>query len=124
MTSDGSANPYPGLAPLLEGDVERFHGRRKLLGRLLEALKARRCVVVLGPPGAGKTSLVRAGAVPHRRCEAGQRWRWDGVDFEVLQPTPEGHATALKSNAPEGTTWEPGDLVDFRGRQLSVESVE
>jgi competence protein ComEC len=22
----------------------------------------------------------------HRRCEAGQNWRWDGVDFEVVHP--------------------------------------
>ena len=24
----------------------------------------------------------------HRRCEAGQRWHWDGVEFEVLHPQP------------------------------------
>ncbi|HEU0153756.1 MAG TPA: DNA internalization-related competence protein ComEC/Rec2 [Arenimonas sp.] len=24
----------------------------------------------------------------HGACVAGQRWRWDGVDFEVLHPTP------------------------------------
>jgi competence protein ComEC len=38
--------------------------------------------------------LVRARAVdiPHRRCEMGQRWRWDGVDFEVLHPTAADHA--------------------------------
>jgi competence protein ComEC len=35
------------------------------------------------------------------RCEAGQRWVWDGVDFEVLQP-PAGayeQQPALKANA-------------------------
>lgn len=26
---------------------------------------------------------------PERRCLAGQHWRWDGVDFEVLHPSPE-----------------------------------
>jgi competence protein ComEC len=31
---------------------------------------------------------------PHRHCEAGQRWRWDGVDFEVLHPTAADHALA------------------------------
>lgn len=25
---------------------------------------------------------------PHQRCEAGQQWRWDGVLFEVLHPSP------------------------------------
>ena len=27
-------------------------------------------------------------AEPAQRCVAGQRWRWDGVDFEVLHPQP------------------------------------
>lgn len=34
-----------------------------------------------------------------QRCVAGQRWRWDGVDFEVLHPRPEDYAAAGKSNA-------------------------
>ena len=25
-------------------------------------------------------------APEHRRCKAGQRWRWDGVDFELIHP--------------------------------------
>ena len=29
--------------------------------------------------------LLRAG-VPHRRCDAGQSWDWDGVRFELLHP--------------------------------------
>ncbi len=32
------------------------------------------------------------------RCEAGQRWEWDGVRFEVLHPTPEVYEAALKPN--------------------------
>lgn len=26
--------------------------------------------------------------LPARTCEAGMRWRWDGVDFEILHPEP------------------------------------
>ncbi|MBI2768757.1 MAG: DNA internalization-related competence protein ComEC/Rec2 [Burkholderiales bacterium] len=33
------------------------------------------------------------------RCTAGQRWHWDGVDFEVLQPQAEDYETRNKSNA-------------------------
>ncbi|MDP1900958.1 MAG: DNA internalization-related competence protein ComEC/Rec2 [Rubrivivax sp.] len=40
-----------------------------------------------------------ARSVPQRRCDAGQRWEWDGVRFEVLHPLPGDHAMALKSNA-------------------------
>ncbi len=38
-------------------------------------------------------------SVPHRRCEAGQAWTWDGVHFEVLHPLAADHAQAAKSNA-------------------------
>ena len=34
-----------------------------------------------------------------RRCAAGQRWRWDGVDFEVLSPPAQDYELDLKSNA-------------------------
>ncbi len=33
------------------------------------------------------------------RCVAGQVWRWDGVDFEVLHPLTLDYAAANKSNA-------------------------
>jgi competence protein ComEC len=36
----------------------------------------------------------------HVHCAAGQRWRWDGVDFEILHPQPGSYAShALKANA-------------------------
>ncbi len=42
-------------------------------------------------------------AQPHRRCEAGQAWDWDGVRFEVLHPRaqdyPAGDGAAVKPNA-------------------------
>ena len=37
--------------------------------------------------------------LPNSRCDAGQRWEWDGVSFEWLHPTPAEHAAARKSNA-------------------------
>ncbi|MES2385201.1 MAG: DNA internalization-related competence protein ComEC/Rec2 [Pseudomonadota bacterium] len=36
---------------------------------------------------------------PSQRCVAGQRWAWDGVDFEVLHPYAGDYATTLKPNA-------------------------
>ena len=33
------------------------------------------------------------------RCVAGQHWRWDGVDFEVLHPSALDYDAATKSNA-------------------------
>ncbi len=62
--------------------------------RLLAALPVR----ALSSSLADDHPLRHAGP-PHRRCDAGQRWVWDGVAFEVLHPTPSEHAAALKSNA-------------------------
>jgi competence protein ComEC len=36
---------------------------------------------------------------PVTRCEAGQHWQWDGVDFEFLHPLPRDYGTAQKPNA-------------------------
>lgn len=33
------------------------------------------------------------------RCEAGQHWQWDGVNFDVLRPLATDYAAGLKSNA-------------------------
>ena len=36
---------------------------------------------------------------PATRCEAGQRWEWDGVRFEVLHPLAADYGTGLRANA-------------------------
>lgn len=36
---------------------------------------------------------------PMQRCERGQHWVWDGVQFDVLHPEPEDYARRLKPNA-------------------------
>ena len=42
---------------------------------------------------------LRAAGLPHRRCEAGQAWVWDGVRFEVLHPRAADHALLTQPNA-------------------------
>ena len=34
-----------------------------------------------------------------QRCMAGQRWQWDGVDFEILHPQAQDYDASAKSNA-------------------------
>ncbi|MBK9440406.1 MAG: DNA internalization-related competence protein ComEC/Rec2 [Comamonadaceae bacterium] len=36
---------------------------------------------------------------PARRCEAGQHWQWDGVDFDVLHPSASDYGPTRKTNA-------------------------
>jgi competence protein ComEC len=50
----------------------------------------------------------------HTRCDDGQRWKWDGVHFEVLHPTPDEHAAATKPNAVSCVL----KVTDAQGRSL------
>ena len=36
---------------------------------------------------------------PMQRCERGQLWTWDGVQFEVLHPSASDYERKLKPNA-------------------------
>ncbi|MET9325693.1 hypothetical protein [Tsukamurella sp. NPDC003166] len=65
------AVPYPGTAPMTAADAVRFHGRTAecaALTRMVEACRdrppAERVVLVTGPSGSGKSSLVGAGLPP------------------------------------------------------------
>jgi competence protein ComEC len=68
-------------------------------GSLLAALP----VLVVSSSLGGEHPLVaraQAGGATHWRCEAGQRWRWDGVDFEMLHPAAADYAQpGLRPNA-------------------------
>jgi competence protein ComEC len=49
------------------------------------------------------TSIVHGQALfgqwPMQRCEAGQAWQWDGVQFDVLHPLPADYEQLLSPNA-------------------------
>ena len=38
-----------------------------------------------------RQTLVAGQTLPHLRCEAGQHWQWDGVDFTVLHPSAQDY---------------------------------
>ncbi|MBR7673986.1 helix-turn-helix domain-containing protein, partial [Streptomyces daliensis] len=61
---EGGAAPYQGLARFDTGDRERFFGREKLVGELVEVVRRSRFTAVVGASGSGKSSLLRAGLVP------------------------------------------------------------
>ncbi|MCU0497954.1 MAG: protein kinase [Anaerolineae bacterium] len=64
-------NPYKGLRAFFEADAQDFFGREKMIERLyrrmLEPGAEARLLVVVGPSGSGKSSVVRAGLLPALR---------------------------------------------------------
>ena len=59
-----STCPYKGLMAYDRGDAEWFFGRDDEVVACLHALTVSRLLVVVGPSGSGKSSLIRAGVVP------------------------------------------------------------
>jgi WD40 repeat protein len=64
--ADFSAQPSPfrGLEPFGQRDAQWFFGRERLVGKMVDALATSGVVVVSGPSGSGKSSIVLAGVVP------------------------------------------------------------
>ncbi|QFZ18889.1 nSTAND1 domain-containing NTPase [Saccharothrix syringae] len=65
--------PYVGLRAFQPEDADRFFGRERLVGTVVELVGERRFTGVFGPSGSGKSSVLRAGLV------AG--WRGPAVVF-------------------------------------------
>ena len=55
------------MSPFLEEDSDRFFGRDREVDELLQRLRLRRFLAVIGPSGSGKSSLVFAGLIPALR---------------------------------------------------------
>ncbi|ACV79250.1 nSTAND1 domain-containing NTPase [Nakamurella multipartita] len=53
--------PWPGLVPYGISDVDSFFGRDREITECLDRLATTRILVITGPSGSGKSSLVRAG---------------------------------------------------------------
>jgi type II secretory pathway predicted ATPase ExeA len=95
---NADANPWRGLKPYKRRHANLFFGRHKASEQLLQWVLSERLVVVTGPSGIGKSSLVRAGLLP-RLPQA--------IRAVVVRPGPDplaGLAAALrwaKPTAPE-----------------------
>jgi energy-coupling factor transporter ATP-binding protein EcfA2 len=72
--------PYRGLEPFREEDTALFCGRDDAIRDLVERVQTYSFVVVVGPSGSGKSSLVFAGLLPALRQQR-QTTMWDVVSF-------------------------------------------
>src|SRR5262249_13339331 len=76
--------PYQGLEGFDEAQGRFFFGREALTQHLLEALRGKRFLAVVGPSGSGKSSVVRAGLLPQLR--AGKLPGSEGWRYLVFKP--------------------------------------
>lgn len=60
------------------------------------------------------THALRRRGPPHRPCEAGQQWQWDGVRFVMLHPPPGPPPAGTRPNARSCVL----RIEDARGRRL------
>src|SRR5262245_21678393 len=59
--------PFRGARPYRSQDHDLFFGRAREVEQLLDALDAHRIVLLYGPAGSGRTSLIEAGLLPEAR---------------------------------------------------------
>lgn len=62
-------SPYPGLNPFEEDQSEYFFGRDKKVHELKQKIHEEKFVTLIGASGSGKSSLIKAGLIPHLKRE-------------------------------------------------------
>ncbi len=70
--------PYKGLASYQKEDARFFFGREALIDEIIQRFKFSRFLVVGGPSGSGKSSVVQAGLIPALKAGAlpgSENWR-------------------------------------------------
>jgi len=92
------------LVPLLRARGDAPLDLLVLSHRDVDHVGGARAVLAAVGVGALSSSLdpehpLTALATRTSRCEAGQRWTWDGVEFAVLRPAADDYARGLKPNA-------------------------
>ncbi|WP_249401545.1 DNA-binding protein [Streptomyces sp. YIM 121038] len=105
LHGDDAPAPYRGLARYDVGDAELFFGREALTGHLMARAVEHRLMVVVGPSGSGKSSLLRAGLIPRLR---GLEGRARPAAVRILTPgafPARTHAKVCVPAADEGDTW-------------------
>jgi WD40 repeat protein len=123
----GERSPFPGLDAFDEDHAAVFFGRDEEIGDGLDPLKKVRrlgttgLMMILGPSGSGKSSLVRAGLIPRLRRDPGS---WIIVDPIRPLDDPARELSAAFARAFEehdgDLSWE-GILDQLREAQADVE---
>jgi WD40 repeat protein len=126
-SSPAPRNPYKGLRAFTGADTRDFFGRRHLVATLIAGLQGDapdtpRFLVVVGPSGSGKSSLVQAGMLPALQAGAlpgSERW----IYLEPLVPGAhplEALTVALHAAMPGRSLTAIGDDLEDSSRALHL----
>jgi hypothetical protein len=85
-------NPYRRLDPFTEKDHALFFGREEELAQFLDMLDRYNVVTVVGEANVGKTSLLRAGAIPRLVAQGNVIFYVSHLDSPLLCFSAYGHA--------------------------------
>jgi len=86
---DESRNPYRGLQSFEAEQSDLFFGRQTLTVKLGEFVRRQPLTVVLGASGSGKSSLVKAGLIPHLKQQDLQATQ---PQWQILAPLRPGES--------------------------------
>ena len=109
----GPSNPYKGLRSFQQADTVDFHGRERLVERILARLGSTgarsRLVAVVGPSGSGKSSAVKAGVLPALK----RGGVVDSASWYQVEMTPGPHPfSALEEALISVAVNQPASLLD------------
>ncbi len=110
--ASGATCPYKGLAAFQAQDAAFFCGRETLVDELVARLQASNVLVIGGPSGSGKSSLLRAGLVPAIAGGAlpGSQ-HWPVAVFNPGADPLEALTEQLARLVPDQPTLAPGELA-------------
>ncbi|MEO0704308.1 MAG: caspase family protein [Cyanobacteria bacterium J06649_5] len=96
--------PYRGLSPFDEAHADYFFGREDLTAKLLKKVESSDFCALVGASSSGKTSLLRAGLMPHlrkgNRISGSENW-----SIQLINPTQhpiKGLAAAFTTSTQDG----------------------
>ncbi|MFZ2361548.1 MAG: CHAT domain-containing protein, partial [Anaerolineae bacterium] len=101
------ACPYPGMVPFRAEDARFFYGREGEIQQMLDHLRHQRLLLVIGPSGSGKSSLIAAGLLP--RLE--ESTYFPSEFWQVRTMRPLDHPVAALAACLEGDVSQPEQSV-------------
>ena len=86
-----SNNPFVGLRPYRSSESDFFFGRKKEVEDVLSILQKNKLVLLTGPAGSGKSSIINAGLIPRLKKVSVVNLEMNGqfvnLDQDFLQST-------------------------------------